>query len=105
MLNNNGPRTDPCGTPHFNVLHVLYEPFTLVLCFLSFKKLYINLRAQILKPYASYLTSNKSRFKQSNALDKSVNTAPPLFFWSSAFISIIIIKHCSVLYPFLYPKR
>ena len=29
MLNNKGPRMDPCGTQYFSLRHELYELFTL----------------------------------------------------------------------------
>ena len=37
LLNTNGPSIEPWGTPKSISNHVLYELFTLVLCFLSDK--------------------------------------------------------------------
>ena len=37
MLNNRGPNTEPCGTPHNNSIHELKDVLILVLCHLLSK--------------------------------------------------------------------
>ena len=34
MLNNKGPRIEPCGTPKITLSHSLYDEFIFVPCFL-----------------------------------------------------------------------
>ena len=77
MLKSSGPKTDPCGTPTFNSDQELKELLILVLCHLFDKYDLISLNALLSKPYACNLAIRRSWFIVSNALDRSINTAPP----------------------------
>ena len=55
MLNNRGPKIEPCGTPNNISLHDLYLLFILTLCFLFERQLFTNFKAFLSMPYASSL--------------------------------------------------
>ena len=86
-------------------IHVLYELFIFVLCFLFDKYSWNNLKAGKLKPYAFNFTIKRSWFKQSNVLERSVSRAPntlPLSIELFQF-SNKATGHCWVLNIFLKP--
>ena len=99
MLNSRGPNIEPCGMPVVILSHSLNVLFTLTLCCLFVRQLFIYLRASVLNPYAPNLTINKSRFNVSKTFERSMKTAqiyPPS---SKTFfhISNIQLKQCCVL--------
>ena len=55
ILDNKGPKTDPCGTPNNISLHELYLSFIFTLSFLFENKLCIDFEELLSKPYASSL--------------------------------------------------
>ena len=86
-------------------IHVLYELFILVLCFLFDKYSWFNLKAGKLKPYTFNFAIKRSWFRQANALQRSISRAPntlPLSIYLFHF-SNKGKRHCWVLNPFLKP--
>ena len=103
MLNSRGLNIDPCGTLVVILSHSLNVLFTLTLCFLFVRKLFMYLRASVSNPFVPKLAINKLWFDMSNAFKRSVMIAqiyPPL---SKPFfhISKIQLKQCCVLLFFL----
>ncbi len=70
-MNNNGPSTDPCGTPLNTSSHsIIVSPIT-TLCRRFFKKLDSHLSRSSPKPYARAFPTSSSCGTVSNALAKS----------------------------------
>ena len=71
---------DPCGTPEIISKISLIVPlmFTYCLLFLKYEKNRLSVFSS--NPYASNLASNKSCGKQSNAFERSINSAPTTLF-------------------------
>ena len=65
MLNRKGPNIGPCGPPVVILPHALSVLFTLTLCFLFIKLLFMYFKAYVSNPYAPKVTINKSWFNVS----------------------------------------
>ena len=60
ILNNKGPKIDPCGTPNNISPHELYLSFIFTHCFLFERELCINFKELLSKPYTSSLAIKSS---------------------------------------------
>ena len=58
MLNSRGPNIEPCGTAVVILSHSLNVLFTLTLCILFVKRLFMYLRPFVSNPYAPNLANH-----------------------------------------------
>ena len=72
MFNSRGPNTEPCGNHVVILSHSLKVLFTLTLCLLFVKWLFIYLRVSLSNPYAINLAINKSWFNVLKAFETSM---------------------------------
>ena len=94
ILKRIGPNIEPCGTPDKMFWKALEMLFILTFCFRSFKYEFRKVTVPKLNPSAWSLAMSQSCGIQSNALDKSIKTAPVKRFLSGAVFrfSMSLIK-------------
>ena len=102
ILNKSGPRIDPCGTPDNIISQELKEDSTLVLCLCLVRQEWINSNDLFSNSYALSLALSKLWSIQSNALERSVRTAPvsPPSSRVLHHFSTIVRRQCCTLKPF-----
>ena len=76
ILNNMGPRTEPCGIPRLTSDQLLQDEPTFVRFLLELRKSINNHRLVLSKPYAPSLTFSRSWDKHSYAFDRSMSIFP-----------------------------
>ena len=85
ILNNMGPRIEPCSTQFLINWKVLLTPLIFTDYFRLLKQDSNSLSAPLSNPYASNLAISKSWGRQSKAFDKSIKIGPTDLFSSEHF--------------------
>ena len=67
MLNSSGPSIEPCGSTVVILYYSLRVFFTLILCFMFVKQLFMHLKASVSNPHTPNLAIKKSWFNVSKA--------------------------------------
>ena len=101
-LNSKGPKMLPCGTPSVLVSGSDNSPFIKTLCCLSARYDLNHLKDLSDSPKCSSLSSSTLWFRESNALEISINSRPvtlPSSIDSRTQLFNCVMIACSVLYP------